>query len=215
MRLTRSFALTACAIALLVAVATPMKAQPGDQEEIYKLANAIRKQIVMLDNYGVFDNITFGLENATTGYKVILKGQASRPTLKDSAERVVKKIELVESVDNQIEVLPLSNVDDNIRAAVYAKIYYYPALSRYNPNRGAPMYGFRQRATFGISNDPPIGFHPIHIIVKNGNVTLEGVVDTEGDKTIAGMQTNSTAGVFSVTNNLEVLQKSKKKEEKK
>jgi hyperosmotically inducible periplasmic protein len=182
----------------------------ASQEELYKVANQIRKSLVTLNNFGVFDYLSFGLAPGANGYKVTLKGYASRPTLKDSAERVVKKLEHVESVDNQIEVLPLSPNDDRIRTAAYAKIYGNPVLSRYNPNRGVPIYGIRTRAFVGITNDPPLGPHPIHIIVKNGNIILEGVVDNEGDKNIAGIQANTVPGAFSVTNNL-VVPPSKKK----
>lgn len=197
------------AIALLIAI-SPLYAQQGSQEETVRLANQIRKSIVTLNNFGVFDNISFQLANGVTGYRVTLKGYASRPTLKSSAEQVVKKIELVESVDNQIEVLPVSRQDENIRLEAYARIYGNNVLSRYNPNRGTPIYGLQRRAYIGISQDPPIGAHPIHIIVKNGNITLEGVVDTEGDKTIAGMMANQVQGAFAVTNNLQVLRPSKK-----
>jgi hypothetical protein len=84
----------------------------------------------------------------------------------------------------------------------YARVYGHPTLSRYDPNRGTPLFSSIARRNFGISTDPPPANHPIHIIVKNGDVTLEGAVDTEGDKTIAGLQANSTPGAFSVTNNL-------------
>jgi len=139
-----------------------------------------------------------------------------------SAERVVKNIEAVEEVINQIEVLPVSGHDDRIRAGVYARIYGHRGLSRYNPNRGSPLWITPGRVAVGITNDPPIGFHSIHIIVKNGNVRLEGVVDTSGDKTIAGMQANFTPGVFSVENDLVVanqqlkeLENEKKKKRRK
>jgi len=102
--------------------------------------------------------------------------------LKSDAENVVKRIEGVERVDNQIEVLPLSPNDDNIRLAVYRAIYSHASLNRY-ALRAVP---------------------PIHIIVKNGNVTLEGAVSSEGDKNIANIQANGVPGVFSVKNNLRV-----------
>jgi osmotically-inducible protein OsmY len=195
-----------------------MAQQQPNQEEVFRLAKQIQKQILTLSNYGPFDYLTFGIGQGTSGYRIQLKGYASRPTLKDSADRVVRKIELVESVDNQIEVLPTSRLDEDVRLKVYAAIYYHNVLSRYNPNRGTPVYGaggWHRAATFGISQDPPMGYHPIAIVVKNGNVTLEGVIDSEGDKNIATLQANTVSGVFSVTNNLAVLNPSKKKEEKK
>jgi osmotically-inducible protein OsmY len=173
------------------------------QQAILNMAQQVRKQIVTQPQYGVFDSIHFAIQGST----VILRGQASRPTLKSSIERSVKKIEGVKIVQNEIEVLPLSSNDDRIRAAVYASIYRYPALQRYTSNRGRPMGSSVARTAGGITNDPPIGYHAIHIIVKNGNVTLTGVVDSEGDLALAEMRANSVPGVFSVENNLQVASK--------
>ena len=165
-----------------------------------------RRKPASLSSYGVFDWLTFGFRGKT----VVLKGYASRPTLKSSAANVVKRIPGVESVDNQIEVLPNSPNDDRIRAAVYNRIYTQSALRIYNANQGSVAQalgpGGRSVAMMagGITNDPPRGFHAIHIIVKNGNVTLYGVVNNQGDAAIAYMQANSTPGVFSVDNDLEV-----------
>ena len=111
-----------------------------------------------------------------------LMGQVRRPTLKSSAERVVQDIEGVENVVNNIEVLPTSPNDDRIRMAAYRAIYGHTALNRY-AMRAVP---------------------PIHIIVKNGDITLEGVVANESDKNIAYMQAQSVSGAFKVTNNLRV-----------
>ena len=171
------------------------------QQEILRIAKEVRKQIVTLPQYGVFDDIRFGIKGST----VILNGKASRPTLKSSAGSVVKKIEGVTAVDNQIQVLPVSPNDDRIRAAIYASIYSYPVLQKYTSNRGGPR-GFPSvaRAAGGITNDPPIGYHAIHIIVENGNVTLTGVVDSDADLAIAEMRANGVSGVFSVANDLQV-----------
>ena len=138
----------------------------------------VRHELVMLPYYSVFDNFTFRVD----GSSVTLAGQVTRPTLKSGAERVVKRIAGVSEVINQIEVLPVSPNDDRIRTAVYRAIYYQPVLSRY-----AYQY-----------------VPPIHIIVRNGDVTLEGVVNTEAEKNIAGLQANGVSGVFSVVNNLAV-----------
>ncbi len=143
-----------------------------------KLVKEIRHELVMLPYYNVFDNLSFKVE----GRKVTLLGQVARPTLKADAGRVVKSIEGVEIVDNQIEVLPLSPNDDRIRIAVYRAIYGQSSLQRY-----------------GLQAVPPI-----HIIVKNGNVTLEGVVANAGDKNLANISANGVSGVFGVTNNLVV-----------
>src|SRR5262249_2134712 len=109
-------------------------------------------------------------------------GQVTQPTLKSDAEKAVKKIEGVQTVANEIEVLPLSPNDDRLRRELYRAIYSKAPLERYQ--MGAVP--------------------PIHIIVKNGNVTLEGAVGNEGDKNIAGITANGVPGVFSVKNNLRV-----------
>ncbi|MCC6862822.1 MAG: BON domain-containing protein [Bryobacterales bacterium] len=166
------------AIALLVGVAAPAYGQ-GERTR-NRLEREIRHELVMLPYYGVFDNLAFRVE----GSKVILLGQVTRPTLKSSAERVVRDIEGVERVDNNIEVLPLSPGDDRIRLATYRAIYGHTALNRY-----------------ALQAVPPI-----HIIVNNGNVTLEGVVANEADKNIALMQARGVPGVFSVNENLRVEQ---------
>ncbi len=146
--------------------------------ELSGTARRVQHELVMLPYYGVFDNLAFRVE----GSKVTLYGQVTRPSLKQSAERVVARLEEVESVDNQIEVLPVSPNDDRIRLDVYRAIYFHPTFTRY-AIRAVP---------------------PIHIIVKNGDVALEGVVNSESDKTIARLQARGVAGVFSVTDNLVV-----------
>jgi len=147
--------------------------------------------LVMLPFYGVFDNLSYSV---TPDGTVTLLGQVARPVLKSDAENVVKKIEGVEKVVNNIEVLPTSPNDDRIRRAVYRAIFGNDVLSQYQM-RAVP---------------------PIHIIVNNGNVTLEGVVARQMDKQVAGMQANGVSGVFSVTNNLRVEDDDKdKKDDKK
>jgi len=152
--------------------------QPVSQRSLERLQREVRHELVMLPYYGVFDNLAFRVDGTT----VTLLGQVTRPTLKSDAEGVVKRIEGVEKVVNQIEVLPLSPNDDRIRLAVYRSVYGHTALNRY-----------------GLQAVPPV-----HIIVKNGNVTLTGVVASEADKNIANIQANSVSGVFGVTNNLQV-----------
>lgn len=143
-----------------------------------RIEKEVRHELVMLPWYGVFDNLAFKVG----GGAVTLVGQVTRPTLKRDAERVVRDIEGVESVVNQIEVLPVSPNDDRRRLAVYRAIYGHAVLNRY-----------------ALQAVPPI-----HIIVKSGHVTLEGVVANELDKNVANIQANSVAGVFSVTNNVRV-----------
>ena len=193
--------------AICVAQEAAAPVSDARQKEILRIAQEVRKQIVTLPQYGVFDNLTFGIKENT----VILRGVASRPTLKSGAEGVVKNIKGVERVDNQIEVLPLSPNDDRIRAAVYVSIYGYAPLQRYTSNRGGAGFVSPSRVAAGITNDPPIGFHAIHIIVRNGNVTLTGVVDSDADHAMAEMRANIVSGVFSVDNELQVAGKKKKK----
>lgn len=188
--------------------AAPAQTSDAQQQQLIKLAEAVRKQIVSNPQYGVFDYIHFAIQ----GNNVTLRGFASRPTLKSGLESSVKRIPGVGTVQNEIEVLPVGPNDDRIRAAVYQSIYGPGStLQRYTSNRGAgARIGSNSiaRRAGGITADPPMGWHAIHIIVKNGNVMLEGVVDNSGDFAIAGMRANQVSGVFSVDNNLQVATKS-------
>ncbi len=181
--------------------AGPSASLDAKQQSALQLAEQVRRQIVRQPRYGVFDNIYFGIQGNT----VILRGQASRPVLRSDIENSVKRIDGVQNVTNEIEVLPVSQNDDRIRAAVYASIYRFPALQRYSSTRGmGNRFPSVARRAGGITNDPPLGWHAIHIIVRNGNVTLTGVVDREADLAMAEMRANIVPGVFSVTNNLQV-----------
>ncbi|PYV35678.1 MAG: transport-associated protein [Acidobacteria bacterium] len=144
-----------------------------------RIQREVRHEILMLPYYGVFDNISYKVE----GYNVTLMGQVVRPTLKTDVARVVKRIEGVEKVDNQIEVLPVSPMDDQLRLRLYRAIYGFGALERY----ALPVV------------------KPIRIIVKNGNVVLEGVVDSEADKNMVNLRAKSVSDVFSVTDHLRVV----------
>ena len=154
------------------------RAGQNEPKPANKLMKEVRHELVMLPYYSVFDNLAYKVE----GDKVILTGQVARPTLKSDAGNVVKSIEGVRSVENQIEVLPTSPMDDQLRRALYRAIYGESGLFRY-----------------GVASVPSI-----HIIVKNGHVTLEGVVDNEADKNMAGLRANGVPNVFSVQNNLVV-----------
>ena len=175
------------------------------QNDTLRVVKDVQKKLAGLTNYAVFDWLTFGIHGKT----IILNGYASRPTLKSEAENAVKKIPGVENVENNIEVLPYSPSDDRVRAAVYNRIYTAPTLRIYNANQGnlgraiGPGAGVALAAG-GITNSPPIGFHAIHIVVKNGHVTLYGVVNNSTDAAVAGMQANSAPGAFSVQNDLMV-----------
>ncbi len=154
------------------------KRQRSEEKYRARLTKEVRHQLVMLPWYSVFDNLAFQVN----GDKVTLSGQVTRPTLRSDAEASVKSIEGVASVTNNIEVLPLSLMDDQLRRALFRAIYGENGLQRY-----------------AIQAVPTI-----HIIVKNGNVTLEGVVDNAMDKNLANLRANQVPNVFSVKNNLAV-----------
>jgi hyperosmotically inducible periplasmic protein len=143
-----------------------------------RLVKEVRHELVMLPYYNVFDDLSYRVD----GSKVTLFGSVTQPVLKSDAEKAVKKVEGVTQVDNQIEVLPLSPMDDGIRRAVYRAVFSKSGMEKYQ-----------------LGAVPPI-----HIIVKNGNVTLVGVVANEFDKNLAGIATNGVSGVFKVQNNLQV-----------
>jgi hyperosmotically inducible periplasmic protein len=178
---------------------------PSDADaQMQEIIAGVRKQITGLTQYGVFDHLWFGIVDRT----IVLRGFASRPILKSSAESAVKGIKGVEQVKNEIEILPLSGNDDRIRASVYKRIYSNPALSKYTSNRG-PRLASPTRAALGITNDPPIGYHSIRIIVKNGEVTLYGVVDNSFDFTVAEVQAKAAPLTFGVFNELVVAKDEK------
>jgi hyperosmotically inducible protein len=158
------------------AASTNSTAQSRNLSEpaLQRITQEVRHQLVMLPYYSVFDNLSYKVSPDGT---VTLMGQVLDPTLKPDAERAVKKVEGVEKVVNNIEVLPTSPNDDRIRRAVYRAIYGNDVLAPYSL-RAVP---------------------PIHIIVKNGNVTLTGVVARQMDK-----QAKSVPGVFGVTDDLQV-----------
>ena len=174
-----------CAFAAVLFAAAPSfsqedrdrAVQPGARSED-RITREVRHELVMLPYYGVFDNLAYRVDGGT----VTLLGQVTRPTLKSDAGSVVKQIEGVDKVDNQIQVLPLSSMDDHSRLAVYRAIYGHPGLDRY-----------------ALQAVPPI-----HIIVDSGKVNLEGVVSTQADKDMANIRASGVSGIFSVVNNLRV-----------
>lgn len=166
------------ALGLAGGIAGPARAQAPDPR-VEQLQEEVRHQLWLLPYFGVFDNLEFKVE---PGGKVTLLGQVRNATLKDDAERRVKRVPGVDQVVNNIEILPVSPGDDRIRLRVYRVIYRNTALERY-----------------AIQAVPPI-----HIVVKNGHVTLEGAVGSEMDKNIANIKARGVSGVFSVTNNLRV-----------
>lgn len=170
--------LIVAALSLALSPFTFGQPQPGNPAQA-RIQKEVRHEILMLPYFGVFDNIEFQVNGST----VTLLGQVVRPTLKSDAGNAVKHIEGVEHVDNKIEVLPPSPMDDRLRLALFRSIYGYPSLQKYD---------------LGVQK-------PIRIIVKSGHVTLEGVVDSESDKNLAGLRANTVPGIFSVTNNLRVV----------
>ena len=163
------------AVPALVSASGPRVEQKGSIEQ------KVTHELNMLPYYGVFDNLSFRVD----GDKVTLLGQVARPILKSDAENVVKHIEGVRHVDDQIEVLPLSPFDNQIRLRTYRAIYGFGALNRY-----------------------ALGANPsIHIVVKNGNVTLSGVVNSKMDHDMAYLRANSVPGSFSVTNAIQISNK--------
>jgi hyperosmotically inducible periplasmic protein len=176
----RTLVLVATLLSLGILGFTQDRNQPSAKSQ-ERITKEVRHELLMLPYFGVFDNIAYKVD----GFTVTLLGQVVRPSLKSDAENVVKHIEGVEKVDNQIEVLPTSPMDDGLRRRLYRAIYGYPALEKY---------------ALGVQK-------PIRIIVKNGHATLEGVVDNDADKNIAGLRANGVPGIFSVTNNLQVAPK--------
>ncbi len=165
-----------CALTLILPAAQAQrKASARAQQRIQK---EVRHRLLMLPYLGVFDNLNYKVD----GYNVTLAGQVVNPVLKSDAENSVKRIEGVERVDNRIEVLPPSPMDDRLRLRLYRAIYGYPPLQKY----AMPV------------------IKPIRILVKSGRVSLEGVVDTQADKNTAAIRANGVAGVFSVQNHLVV-----------
>ncbi len=159
---------------LLLTVVAPTALAAGDDQSS-KTRQAIYKELLKLPYYGVFDLIRFEV----VGDRVVLSGEVTRPTLKSAAERVVRRVETVTTVENRIEVLPLSGFDDQIRRSVFRSIYGRGDFFKYGSVHA-----------------------PIRIIVKNGHVTLEGAVATQLDKALAHHRATGVFGVFSVTNNL-------------
>lgn len=168
----------AVAAALLLsasaAVAAPASEQASGEAQ---LAKKVRKELVTLPWYGVFDNLAYEIDGST----VTLHGQVVQPSTRKDAERRVAKLKGVERVVNNIEVLPLSPFDDDIRARTYRALFGW----------NSPLFRYGR------------GVNPsIHIIVSNGRVALEGVVSNEGDRRLAYILANGVPGVFAVTNNL-------------
>jgi hyperosmotically inducible periplasmic protein len=168
-----ALALVFCSTQFVAGQAQPINpAQARIQKEVHH-------ELATLPFFTVFDNIAYRVDGGT----VTLEGQVTNPTLKSDSENVIKHIEGVDHVVNNIQVLPLSPMDNQLRIALYRSIYGFPSLEKY---------------AMGVQR-------PIRIIVSNGHVTLEGVVDNQSDKDTAGIRANGVPNVFSVANNLQVV----------
>jgi len=159
--------------------AKPAAAAPKTEES--QLSREIRHQLIVLPYYSVFDYIAFTLD----GNKITLTGYVLRPTLKANAEAAVKSLEGVSSVKNLIEVLPKSPTDDDSRRAVYRAVFEDSTLQRY------------------AAQEVPL----IHIILRNGEVTLEGAVSTEAEKNLASTRVSGVSGISTVKNNISIRAK--------
>lgn len=151
----------------------------GGTDPQARISREVLHDLLMNPWYSVFDDLEYKVEGNT----VTLMGAVVDPSVKSDADASVKKIEGVDKVNDQIKVLPPSSMDDQIRRAEYRSIFGFDGLSKYS-------WG---------------AVPPIHIIVDNGRVTLTGFVDSESDKNTAGIRANSVPGVFSVTNNLQIV----------
>ena len=178
-RITNFLGIAALAFGLLISTAGFAAAPPAQKDSQPgkdTLQREVQHQLRMLNYYTVFDNLEYGVE----GNRVILEGEVTNPVLKSEAVAAVKSVPGVTDVQDNIKVLPLSNDDDRIRREAYRTIYGDPQLTK---------YGFQS-------------VQAIHIIVENGHITLEGVVDSQADKNVAGIRANSVSGAFSSKNNL-------------
>ncbi len=169
-------AVAACLLPILSAQSKPSRA-PSPQGQA-RVEREVRHELLMVPQYGVFDHLAYQVNGET----VTLTGSVTRPVTKINAENAVKGIEGVEKVDSKIEVLPVFAADDRIRLAAYNTIYGFPALQRY--------------ALQAIPS--------IHIIVKNGNVTLEGAVANQMDADMALARAKTVPSTFEVKSNLKV-----------
>jgi hyperosmotically inducible protein len=170
-----------------------------------RLTRTVGKRLANLPDYGVYDWLTYSVNNGV----VKLQGYAETPVLRSDADHVAVKVAGVQKVENDIKVLPPSSMDDQIRRAIFFRIYRSPALSRYAAGGGLIPGDPLLRPPLGWWAAPagsfePAGNYAIHIIVDNGNVKLEGVVNSKLDRQVAGTIAMQIPGVFSVANNLVV-----------
>jgi osmotically-inducible protein OsmY len=186
------------AAGVLAVPATPLAQTVGAKEAALRIERALGR----LPYYGVFDLLAFKVDRGVA----TLSGFAYNGTTKSEAARVVKQVAGVDEVANRIELLPASQMDEQIRWATFYSIYTDDFLSRYAP--GGAMRARYEAANFArFPGMQPFGTYPIHIIVKNRKTTLVGVVDNESDKTLAGVRAREVATVAGVENELLVARK--------
>jgi BON domain-containing protein len=208
--MTRHVRMTALGIAAVTAMSLqPLTAQSNRGDRNDTVRSEIRRELLQLPYYGVFDFLAFKYDRGVAE----LMGYAYSPALKQDAERAVRRAGGVDEVRNRIEQLPPSQQDDDLRWRIYYSIYTDPFLSRYAPG-SAQLWGHRHR--FGgfaglMDGMEPAGNYPIHIIVRNGRVGLMGVVDNDGDRTIAEMKARQVPGSFEVKNDLVVERSGRKR----
>jgi osmotically-inducible protein OsmY len=193
--LSRVFVIAALVFMSVAAVAA---AQPSSEDA--RTNDDIRRAILRLPYYGVFDYLTFQYDKGT----VTLSGYAYRATVKNDAVKAVKRVSRVDQVVDQIELLPVTQNDDRIRWSTFYRIYGDAFLSRYAPGGGLAgrrFYGPRYPGA------EPFGYYPIHIVVQRGRTMLLGVVDSESDRTAAGFRAREVPLTFGVENELLVARR--------
>ena len=186
------------ATATVLSAATPFAQSVATKETVLMVQRALMR----LPYYGVFDFLVFGVDRGV----VRIGGFAYRGNLTSDAISAIRRVAGVEEVTSKIEVLPASQHDDRIRWSTFYNIYTDDFLSRYAPG-GAMSARYEALSFARFPGMQPFGTYPIHIIVKNGRTMLLGVVDSESDKSLAGVRAREVTGVFGVENDLVVDKK--------
>jgi hyperosmotically inducible protein len=198
--MSRVRAFMVMAFVLMAGSALAVAGQPSDD---VRTAEDIRRALVRLPYYGVFDYLEYHYDKG----KVTLSGYAYAGSLKRDAVKAVKRVARVDEVDDRIELLPVSQNDDRIRWATFYRIYGDDFLSRYAPGGGLSLRSGRRFFTPRYPGYQPFGMYPIHIIVKSGRTTLMGEVDSESDRTVAGFRAREVPLTFGVENELNVAKR--------
>jgi hyperosmotically inducible protein len=174
---------------------------------LQETTRSLRGALERLPYYGVFDHLTFSVDRGV----VTLNGYAYNGSLRYAAEMAAKRTSGVDEVANRLEVLPSSQEDDRIRWATFYRIYTDAFLSRYasGGDMAARREIYEARRWGGLYQ--PLGLYSIHIVVRHGQTTLYGVVDSDADKQIAEVRAREVFGVFGVDNEIVVAKKVAKK----